>query len=116
MDTMCSVEDGSKHLRDCIERNCSNCGVSSIKFSNPELSKADHVPDLKWKTFEYIDIKTKHKEVKMYVFSKWYLQQQVVRSFRRVGLMKYGLHFLNVRCDTLTPGCIVPAGNRLKLV
>jgi hypothetical protein len=39
-DTMCSVEDGSMHLKDCIERNCSNCGVSSIKFSNPELSKA----------------------------------------------------------------------------
>ena len=52
---MCSVEDGSMHLKDC-----SNCGVSSIQFSNPELSKADDVPDLKWKIFEYIDIKTKH--------------------------------------------------------
>ena len=51
---MCSVEDGSMHLKDC-----SNCGVLSIKFSNPELSKADDVPDLKWKIFEYIDIKTK---------------------------------------------------------
>lgn len=30
------------------------------KFSNPELSKADDVPDLKWKKFEYIDNKTKH--------------------------------------------------------
>jgi hypothetical protein len=37
-----------------------DCGVSSIKFSNPELSKSDDVPDLKWKKFEYIDIKTKH--------------------------------------------------------
>jgi hypothetical protein len=44
------------------------------------------------------------KEVNMYLLSKWYLQQQVVRSFRRAGLMKYGLHFSNVRCDTLTPG------------
>ena len=59
-DTVCSVEDGSMHLKYCIERNCSNCKVSSIKFSNPELSKADDVPDLKWKQFEYIDIKTKH--------------------------------------------------------
>jgi hypothetical protein len=26
-DTVCSVEDGSMHLKDCIERNCSNCEV-----------------------------------------------------------------------------------------
>jgi hypothetical protein len=57
-DTMCSVEDGSMHLKDCM------------------------------------------KQVKMYLLSKWYLQQQVVRSFRRAGLLKYGLHFSKVRCDS----------------
>ena len=31
-----------------------------IKFSEHELSTCNESPEVKWKTFEYIDIKTKH--------------------------------------------------------
>jgi hypothetical protein len=33
-DTMCSVEDGSKHLRDCIERLFGPCFVLMSIYSN----------------------------------------------------------------------------------
>jgi hypothetical protein len=34
--------------------------VLLIKFSEHELSTCNESPEVKWKTFEYIDIKTKH--------------------------------------------------------
>lgn len=61
VETMCPIEVGEIHLKDCLERNCSKCGVNLLKISEPELSVSDDAPDLKWKKFEYIDIKTKKK-------------------------------------------------------
>jgi len=60
VETMCPIEVGEIHLKDCLERNCSKCGVNLLKISEPELSVSDDAPDLKWKKFEYIDIKTKN--------------------------------------------------------
>jgi hypothetical protein len=61
----------------------------------------------------FLSFQQSHRGVKVFAWQRRqhtekvtgnrYLQQQVVRSFRRAGLMKYGLHFSNVRCDTLTP-------------
>ena len=59
-ETMCPIEVGAVHNKDCLERNCLKCGVNALKISDPELSMRDEAPDLKWKKFEYIDIKSKH--------------------------------------------------------
>ncbi|CAC5405684.1 unnamed protein product [Mytilus coruscus] len=58
--TLCNPNENGFHDKKCLDRNCPNCGVKLLNFSNEELKTDDSSENINWECFEYINQNTKH--------------------------------------------------------
>ncbi|CAC5387052.1 unnamed protein product [Mytilus coruscus] len=58
--TLCNPNENGFHDKICLDRNCPNCGVKLLKFSDEELKTDDSSENINWECFEYINQHTKN--------------------------------------------------------
>ena len=58
--TLCDKDPAKTiFLASCLDRECCQCGVKLLKFSDLEMSLSEDAPDVSWERYEYISIRSK---------------------------------------------------------
>ncbi|CAC5383741.1 unnamed protein product [Mytilus coruscus] len=83
--TLCNPDENGFHDKICLDRNCPNCGVKLLKFSDEELKTDDSSENINWKCFEYINQHTKNGPKK---------KLMRVKKNKKPGLMAHYLQTL----------------------
>ena len=60
LDSLCPKDSGEIfHMAECLNRNCSECGVEKLDFLPEELDASDSCDDVTWEKYEYVTIMMK---------------------------------------------------------
>jgi hypothetical protein len=60
LDSLCPKDAGDIfHKAECLNRNCSECGVVKLDFLSEELDTSDNCDDVTWGKYEYVTIMMK---------------------------------------------------------
>jgi hypothetical protein len=60
LDSLCPKDSGEIfHKAECLNRNCSECGVEKLDFLPEELDTSDSCDDVTWGKYEYVTIMMK---------------------------------------------------------
>lgn len=49
-------QENEYHKRDCLNRDCQNCGIAKFKLLDEEKDSSDAAPLVKWRKFGYVVI------------------------------------------------------------
>ena len=54
--TLCEKQDGEHyHRKECLERQCSECGVETLKLMAAEMDVGESAPLVKWSKYEFVN-------------------------------------------------------------
>ena len=72
LDSLCPKVSGDIfHKAECLNRNCSECGVEKLDFLFEELDTSDNCDDVTWGKYEYVTIMMKGgKSKKIYSWQR----------------------------------------------
>ncbi|CAC5415730.1 unnamed protein product [Mytilus coruscus] len=60
--TLCDKDQvNNSYSKACLDRECSKCGLSLLKFTDEELNVSDDAPNVSWERYEYITVNSKKK-------------------------------------------------------
>ncbi|CAC5389941.1 unnamed protein product [Mytilus coruscus] len=60
--TLCDKDQvTNSYSKACLDRECSKCGLSLLKFTDEELNVSDDAPNASWERYEYITVNSKKK-------------------------------------------------------